>query len=119
MRNGGNDDDDNEEEEEDAQALRFDVVMTRAGKSLLVRCLSEEAQAVVEGMVVRNEGEVESSASSNSNDTISDHYEGPDFTDLPEDLQRSLTSLVQDDCGVTEHMAVFLAMYADYKEQSE
>lgn len=103
--------DEDDGDEEDAAPVRFDVTVTRAGKALVFKCLSEEATAVVEGIVVRREEEAQDDGKS--------LYEGPDFTDLPEDLQESLTAFVQYECGVDEDVAAFVSMYADYKEQVE
>lgn len=104
------------DEDEDPDPVRFDVIVTRAGKSLVFRCISDNAAAVVEGTVVRNEDDQETTKVDPNN---SDLYEGPDFTDLPEDMQSALTDFVQTTCGVDENLAAFVSMYADYKEQVE
>ena len=43
----------------------------------------------------------------------------PLLEDLPEDVRDGLDLYLQEQCGVDEDVAAFIAMYADYREQVE
>ena len=46
-------------------------------------------------------------------------HQGPEFTELAEDLQESFQTYVVEECGVDEDVTAFISMYADYREQEE
>merc|ERR1712238_141880 len=46
-------------------------------------------------------------------------YQGPDFTELTEDLQEAFRNYVVKECGVDENVAAYIAMYSDNREQEE
>lgn len=102
-----------EEEDEESSPIRFDLTVTRAGKTLCLSCISENAAASVESVTVLT-GE-----NNNSKDVEEDSFRGPDLEELPEDVLDAMEIFVSEDCGVDEDVAAFLAMYADYKEQLE
>jgi hypothetical protein len=45
--------------------------------------------------------------------------QGPEFTELAEDLQDAFHTYVEKECGVDEDVTAFITMYADYREQEE
>ena len=45
--------------------------------------------------------------------------QGPEFTELAEDLQESFQKYVVEECGVDESVAAYISMYSDYREQEE
>lgn len=45
--------------------------------------------------------------------------QGPEFTELAEDLQESFQKYVVEECGVDESVAAYISMYSDYNEQEE
>lgn len=102
--------DENEEyqDEEPILPLRFTVTVSKAGKKLVLECMSELGQAKVVGV---------STASSDSAEE--NMYQGPDFFELAEDLQESFAIYLDEECAVTSDVATFVAMYADYKEQMQ
>ena len=48
-----------------------------------------------------------------------DASQGPEFTELAEDLQESFQNYVVAECGVDEDVTAFISMYCDYREQEE
>jgi hypothetical protein len=48
-----------------------------------------------------------------------DASQGPEFTELAEDLQESFQNYVAEECGVDEDVTAFISMYCDYREQEE
>ena len=129
FRNGGNvainfhcqeslpstDDVDDDDDVEASAPVRFTVAVTKAGKTLVMWCLSEMGVAGVEGLAVTT-GDV---ASVFATGVPNSAYQGPEFTELEEDVQDAFNDYLQTDCGVTSDVAAFIAMYADYKEQAE
>mmetsp|Transcript_7078 Transcript_7078/g.6710 ORF Transcript_7078/g.6710 Transcript_7078/m.6710 type:complete len:289 (-) Transcript_7078:192-1058(-) len=110
------DEEENEEdEEEDAVAIKFTVHVTRAGKTIVFNCLSMDSEASVESVFL-TEDDAAAAAQNNNKEQL---YQGPEYTELAEDLQDMFTAFVQTDCGVDENVAAFISMYADYKEQVE
>lgn len=102
------------EEEERSPPLRFTLAVSKAGKTLVLTCTSEDAEAYVESAAVSSQ-EVETILSNGG--VESTNYQGPAFAELAEDLQEAfhvyLRSLVDED------LAAFLPMYADYLEQQQ
>uniref|UniRef100_A0A7S2EUT0 Mitochondrial glycoprotein domain-containing protein n=1 Tax=Ditylum brightwellii TaxID=49249 RepID=A0A7S2EUT0_9STRA len=105
-----------ENEEEESTAVRFTLMVSRAGKVMIMKCLSEDAEAIVEGLAVVGEEQMVMGKEGEVDEAL---YQGPEYTELAEDLQESITAYVQNECGVTSDVAAFIAMYADYKEQVE
>ena len=46
-------------------------------------------------------------------------YQGPDFTELAEDLQDAFHTYLEEEVGVNKDVAAFISMYTDYKEQCQ
>jgi complement component 1 Q subcomponent-binding protein len=103
-----------EEQEERSPPLRFTVAVSKAGKTLVLTCLSEDTETFVESAAVSSQ---ELEAILTSGGVESHNYQGPAFAELAEDLQEAfhvyLRSLVNED------VAAFLPMYADYLEQQQ
>jgi len=106
---------DEEEEEEMSPPLHFEVHVSRAGKTMKLACISEDAQAIVEGVTIVPSDD----SSSSSGGGEEDLYRGPILEDLPEDVRDEFDLYVKEECGVDEDVASFAAMYADYREQAE
>ena len=107
--------DDDDEEEESVPPVRFTVTTTKAGKTLVMWCLSEGGEAFIEGLAVTT-ADTDSIFSSGIDASA---YQGPEFSELPEDVKDSFTEFLQTDCGVNSDVAAFISMHADYKEQSQ
>jgi complement component 1 Q subcomponent-binding protein len=101
--------------DEAANPIRFTVVATKAGKSLVLTCISEDATARIQSVAITKEDAV--SIMKNSG-VDSNQYQGPDFDELAEDLQDAFHGYLNEDVGLNEDVASFIAMYADYKEQT-
>jgi len=114
--NNDNDDNEEEEEEELSAPIRFDATVSRAGTTLHLSCMSEDALASIDRVTVfaGDDGD-------KHNDEMEELFRGPDLEDLPEDVCDALGSFLTEDwgCGVDEDVAAFIAMWADYREQAE
>lgn len=102
-----------DEDEEISPPLHFVVHVSRAGKTMKLVCVSEDAQAIVEGVTIVPS---EDSSATTDEDEL---YRGPILEDLPEDVRVEFDTYVKEECGVDEDVATFVAMYADYREQAE
>ncbi len=110
------DDDDEEEEEEPASPVRFTVTVTKAGKSLNFACFSEYGEVKIEGVSTTASSTAEY-VHENQGTLPKIEYQGPDFTELAEDLQETLVEYLDEECGVNADVAAFVAMSADYREE--
>lgn len=104
-----------DEEEEDGAPVRFTVTVTKTGKTLTFACFSQYGQVQVEGV----------SATSTSPEVVHENqgtltkteYQGPDYSELAEDLQQAMETYLDEECGVNSDLATFVAMYSDYREE--
>jgi len=114
--NNDNDDNEEEEEEELSAPIRFDATVSRAGTTLHLSCMSEDALASIDRVTVfaGDDGD-------KHNGEMEELFRGPDLEDLPEDVCDALGAFLTEDwgCGVNEDVAAFIAMWADYREQAE
>jgi len=104
-----------EEGLEPAMPVRFTVTASKAGKTMVFACLSEQADASIETVAITSNLEY---AQTNGK-VETELYQGPEFTELAVEVQDALNDYVTDDCGVNEDVSAFISMYADYKEQTE
>jgi complement component 1 Q subcomponent-binding protein len=110
------DDDEDDAEDEASPEVRFAVTVQKAGRTMVMNCISVEANAVVETVAVTMEDVEAIHASGKVSDKL---YQGPQFSELAEDLQEAFTAFVQTECGIHTNVAAFISMYADFKEQEE
>mmetsp|Transcript_486 Transcript_486/g.791 ORF Transcript_486/g.791 Transcript_486/m.791 type:complete len:270 (-) Transcript_486:66-875(-) len=108
--------DDDDDGDEASPEVRFTLTVQKAGKTIVMNCVSVEANAVVETVAVTMEDVETIHVSGKVSDKL---YQGPQFDELEEDLQEAFTTFVQTDCGVHTNVAAFISMYADFKEQEE
>ena len=101
-----------EEDEELSPPLSFEVKVSRAGKTMTMECISEDAEASVEGITMADAEDL-------SSDAKKELYRGPILEDLPDDVKEELNLYLREECMVDGDVAAFTAMYADYKEQVE
>jgi len=104
------------EEEEEPVAVRFTTMISRAGKTMVYTCLSEEAVTNVERVAMVDGDDIEDFIANGVDEKA---YQGPEFSELAEDLQQCLCEYIDEVAGVDTDVASFIAMYADYKEQTE
>jgi hypothetical protein len=113
--NGHND----EDEEEPPQAIRFGVVISKGGRTVVIQCRSGYEMSV-DSVTVRD-GDMEKvlAGLAVGEGLGSALYQGPEFTELAEDLQESFVNYVVTECGVDDDVTAFIHMYCDYCEQEE
>lgn len=104
-----------DEDEELSPPLQFEVEVSRAGKTMTMTCISEDALASIDGITISPSPDGAASSKSEENDL----YRGPILEDLPDDVKEEFDLYLREDCGVDEDVAAFAAMYADFREQSE
>eukprot|EP00526_Cylindrotheca_closterium_P000956 CAMPEP_0113630666 /NCGR_PEP_ID=MMETSP0017_2-20120614/15935_1 /TAXON_ID=2856 /ORGANISM="Cylindrotheca closterium" /LENGTH=241 /DNA_ID=CAMNT_0000541143 /DNA_START=10 /DNA_END=735 /DNA_ORIENTATION=+ /assembly_acc=CAM_ASM_000147 len=95
-------------EDEEASPVHFQVTLSKAGKSLILECLSDYGEARVVGVQTETE-EMEESQ----------QYQGPDFVELDEGLQESFSMFLKEELAVDDDVASFIAMQSDYTEQTQ
>ena len=109
------------EEEEDVEepggnGVRFTITATKAGKSVVWNCVSRDESVTIQGVGMTNEDVDLVQKTSGISENL---YQGPDFTELAEDLQDAFHEYLSEELGVDSDLAVFIAMYTDYKEQCQ
>lgn len=107
----------NDEDFEPSVPIRFSVLATKAGQTMVFTCLSDETAAQIQSVAITSSQD-ESSILTNGY-LPSQSYQGPEFTQLAEDLQASFQTFLEEEIGVDTDVASFIAMYADYKEQNQ
>ncbi|KAL7566911.1 hypothetical protein ACA910_008636 [Epithemia clementina (nom. ined.)] len=119
--NQGEEDEDEEEQEdqeEEAGSIRFTVIASKAGHTLVFSCLSDGEEVQIHT--------VSTTSSTNDDDGLSlltngavpaQDYQGPEFGELADDLQMAFHEYLARELGITEDVAAFIAMYSDFKEQ--
>lgn len=103
-----------DEGEEASPEVRFTLTTTARGGTLVLNCLSVEANAVVEAVATTMEDVDAIHSTGKVDDKL---YQGPQFDELEEDVQEAFHHYVQTDCGVNTDVAAFISMYTDYKEE--
>jgi len=101
-------------DEEAAAPVRFTVTATKAGKTLVMTCISEDANAKIQSAAVTTEN-IDTIQQKSGIDA--GEYQGPEFTELAEDLQASFHAYLEEELGINEDVASFVAMQADLGEQ--
>jgi complement component 1 Q subcomponent-binding protein, mitochondrial len=114
------DGDDENEPDEDAVPVRFTVTATRAGRTMYFLCMSEQAAVRIENVAMTSAQQQEVETLHSGKSTFdAQYYQGPEFTELAEDVQDSFQQYLHDVCGINDDVATFVAMYCDYKEQNQ
>ena len=110
-----------ESEEEPAQAVRFGVTVSKGDKTVVIQCrCGGDGEISVENVTVRDlDSESVVTALAGGENLNAALYQGPEFSELAEDLQESFQEYVVKECGIDEDVAAFISMYADYREQIE
>lgn len=109
------DEEEDEDDEEMARPVRFSVTVTKAGKTLVFTCLSEDAMLKIQSVVTTTE---DAETVSRTGSIDKSRYQGPEFTELAEDLQDAFHDFLNE-IGVDEDVAVFASMYSDFREELE
>lgn len=112
-------DEDGEEDDDDEEVsapVRFTVTITKAGESLNFACFSEDGEVKIEGVSTTASSTAEY-VHQNQGTLPKIEYQGPDFTELAEDLQEAIAVYLDEECGVNSDVAAFIAMSADFREE--
>ena len=109
--------DDANQGQEEAASVRFTVSSTKAGKTLFIVCIAQDSTVRIQNVVVA--GAVQDIDALHVNGLNQSLYQGPEFTELAEDLQDAFYAYVQDYLGINEDFASYITMQFDYKEQCQ
>lgn len=104
-----------EVDEEPAVPFRFEILVSKAGNTLVLNCISNAGVTTVDGAAMTSDS-IESLQSDGLN---KNQYQGPEFSELSEELQNAFQEYVFESIGVNDDVGAFVSMYADYKEQVE
>lgn len=113
---------DEAEESEPSIPVRFTVLASKAGQCMFFSCISQHGLAEIQSVAFFDDADVDEETLLKQGTMPSEKYQGPDFLDLAEDLQYAFHSFLDDTSnglGINEDVAAFVAMYADYKEQTQ
>lgn len=103
------------EDEEPAVPFRFEILISKAGNTMVIGCISNAGETTIDGISMTNED----AETIQANGIGRSKYQGPEFPELEEDLQNAFHDYVEVELGVNEDVSAFVSMYADYKEQKE
>eukprot|EP00816_Leptocylindrus_hargravesii_P001848 CAMPEP_0196810328 /NCGR_PEP_ID=MMETSP1362-20130617/10144_1 /TAXON_ID=163516 /ORGANISM="Leptocylindrus danicus, Strain CCMP1856" /LENGTH=220 /DNA_ID=CAMNT_0042185265 /DNA_START=203 /DNA_END=862 /DNA_ORIENTATION=- len=95
-----------------ASGVRFEAVLTKAGRGLVFSCFTIDAEVHVESVSLRAADEIDA-------EDDGTFYRGPEMHELEGDLQQALGDFIREEYDLDADFAAFLSMYADYKEQME
>jgi complement component 1 Q subcomponent-binding protein, mitochondrial len=104
-----------EDGEEPAMPFRFEILVSKAGNTLVLGCISSGGTATVDGVAMTTE-DIESVQ---ANGIGRNNYQGPEFPELAEGLQDAFHEYVFSELGVNDDVSAFISMYADYQEQKQ
>ena len=110
-------DDEYAEEDGDEPALpfRFEILVSKAGNTLVLNCISNAGTTTVDGAAMTTEDIEHVQA----NGIGRNNYQGPEFPELAESLQEAFQDYVFSELGVNEDVSAFVSMYADFQEQKQ
>ena len=105
-----------DEDEEPNAGVRYTISATKAGKSMVWNCVTRDASSTIQGVGLTNEDVDLVQKTSGISENL---YQGPDFTELAEDLQDAFHEYLEEELGIDSDFSAFVTMYTDYKEQSQ
>jgi len=105
----------NEHHQEVVPDIRFVVSVQKAYQCLIVQCLSEDDELIIESVQTRDLAFRESALLLAKQSKTP--YQEPVISKFPSDLRQSLLDFVQTECGVSTDVIKFISMYADQKEK--
>jgi hypothetical protein len=107
---------DGDDEEEQSSPVRFTATVSKAGKTLTLACYTEHGFVKVDGVSTTH------LAPQSVHETMGTlpkvEYQGPSYDELSEDLQEAFETYLEEECGVTEDVAAFVAMFSDFREET-
>ena len=87
-----------EEEEESSAPNRFSVTLSKRGNTMVISCLSQGGQAIVESVAVTNE-DADTVVANGIDDQL---YQGPEYSELSESVQDAFENFVREDVAKDE-----------------
>ncbi len=109
-------DEPNEDEEEGA-SVRCTVSITKGGKTLFLVCIAQDAMIRIQSAAMA--GAVTDLDALHASGVDPSLYQGPEFSELAEDLQDAFHGYVEEYLGINNDVASYVAMQFDYKEQCQ
>jgi Mitochondrial glycoprotein len=114
---GDNDAQDDEQREEEPASVRCTVSVTKAGKTMFMVCIAEDAMIRIQSTAMAGaDQDIDVLHSSGVNSNL---YQGPEFAELAEDLQDAFHAYIEDSLGINADVAAYVIMQFDYKEQCQ
>eukprot|EP00814_Leptocylindrus_danicus_P011735 CAMPEP_0116030040 /NCGR_PEP_ID=MMETSP0321-20121206/16590_1 /TAXON_ID=163516 /ORGANISM="Leptocylindrus danicus var. danicus, Strain B650" /LENGTH=211 /DNA_ID=CAMNT_0003504715 /DNA_START=244 /DNA_END=879 /DNA_ORIENTATION=+ len=95
-----------------ASGVRFEAVLTKAGRGLVFSCFTIDTEVHIESVSLRAADDIDA-------EDDGTFYRGPEMHELEGDLQQALGDFIREEYDLDADFAAFLSMYADYKEQVE
>ena len=103
------------DEDEPSSSARFTVTVSKAGKTITFACTAMYGTVAVDGVSTTH------LSPQSIHETMGmlpkAEYQGPAYEELDEELRDAFDSYLREECGVTDDVAAFVAMFADYREQ--
>lgn len=115
---GGDNEDENEEEER-AASVRFTATVTKQGKTLFMVCIAEDSMIRIQNVVMAGSNIIEDMDAIHASGIPTHLYQGPEFTELAEDVQDAFSTYVDQYLGINSNIATYISMQFDYKEQCQ
>jgi complement component 1 Q subcomponent-binding protein, mitochondrial len=106
-----------DEQQEEAASVRFTVSSTKAGKTLFLVCIAEDSMVRIQNISMA--GTVQDIDGLHATGVNPSLYQGPEFTELAEDLQDAFHAYLEDYLGINSDVAAYIIMQFDYKEQCQ
>lgn len=107
----------NEEQEERAASVRFTISVTKSGKTLVLVCIVDDGMIRIQNTAMA--GSVQDIDSLHSTGINPNLYQGPEFTELAEDLQVAFHAYIEDYLGIDSDVAAYISMQFDFQEQCQ
>jgi Mitochondrial glycoprotein len=101
--------------EETSPPVRFTVTATRGSQTMVITCLSENAMVRIQSVALA--GNKQTTEQIQVDGLAPAVYQGPEFGELAEDLQEAFHAYIEEEMGLNQDVASFIAMYTDYQEQ--
>lgn len=109
--------DDAQAEDEEPASVRCTISATKGGKTLFIVCIAQDSTIRIQSTAMAGAvTDIDALHASGVNPNL---YQGPEFTELAEDLQDAFHAYVEDYLGVNTDVAAYVAMQFDYKEQCQ
>ena len=106
-----------EPEEEESASVRCTVSITKGGKTMFLVCIAQDAMIRIQSAAMA--GAVTDLDALHASGADPSLYQGPEFSELAEDLQDAFHGYIEEYLGINNDVASYVAMQFDYKEQCQ